>query len=127
MLYFIIMTWNLDKIQRTVKMDATMSRHMDETIEEITTLIGHKVYSNSGVFVGEVEDLRVDLKDRREITGLALTQLNDELFSDRVEPGTGVIVPYRWVRSVGDIVLVTDVVERLKDDEDDEDGNTVVA
>jgi len=31
------------------------------------------------------------------------------------------MVPYRWVRSVGDIVLVSEVVERLHEpDEEDE-------
>ena len=41
---------------------------MDDSTEEITTLVGREVYSNNGVFVGEVEDVRLDLKERRAVT-----------------------------------------------------------
>ncbi len=82
--------------------------------DEITSLIGREVYSNNGVFVGEVEDVRLDL-ERQEVTGLALGELNDDLFAARVGPGQGVMIPYRWVQSVGDVVLINDVVERLKE------------
>lgn len=81
--------------------------------QEITTLVGREVYSNDGVFVGEVDDVQVDVLDERTVTGLALSRLNDELFADKVGGNKGVIVPYRWVQAVGDVILVSDVVERL--------------
>jgi sporulation protein YlmC with PRC-barrel domain len=88
---------------------------------EITTLVGREVYSNNGVFVGEVEDLRLDL-DAQSVTGLALGETNPELFGDYTEGGTrGILIPYRWVRSVGDVILINDVVERLKDEGADVD------
>ncbi|MFB6132969.1 MAG: PRC-barrel domain-containing protein [Halanaeroarchaeum sp.] len=87
---------------------------MDEEPEEITTLVGREVYSNNGVFVGEVDDLRLNL-DTEVVNGLAVTALNPELFENVVTGDRGVVVPYRWVRSVGDVVLVNDVVERLKE------------
>ena len=82
---------------------------MDETPEKITTLVGREVYSNEGVFVGEVADVRIDLTERQAVTGLALTQLNDELFAGVVGGQKGVILPYRWVRAVGDVILINDV------------------
>ena len=85
---------------------------MNAAPQEITSLVGREVYSNNGVFVGEVEDVRLDL-DARSVTGLALAELNRELFAGRVDGNTGVIVPYRWVRAVGDVVLINDVIERL--------------
>ena len=86
--------------------------------QEITSLVGREVYSNDGVFVGEVEDLRLDMTDER-VTGLALGRINRELFDDRVEGANGVLLPYRWVRAVGDVVLVNDAVEQLKTADDD--------
>jgi len=97
---------------------------MDERPEEITALVGREVYSNNGVFVGEVEDIRLDL-DTETVTGLALTELNDELFAGRTNGARGVVVPYRWVRAVGDVVLVNDVVERLSDPSE-EDSEAIV-
>ncbi|MFD1515599.1 PRC-barrel domain-containing protein [Halomarina rubra] len=82
--------------------------------QEITTLVGREVYSNNGVFIGQVEDLRLDL-DTEQVTGLALADLNTGLFDDRVRGARGVIIPYRWVRSVGDIILINDIVERMKE------------
>lgn len=92
---------------------------MDADAQEITTLVGREVYSNNGVFVGEVEDIRLDL-DTQTVTGLALHQLNDELFGERVAGARGVIVPYRWVRAVGDVILVNDIVERLSESSEEE-------
>ncbi|HKL29212.1 MAG TPA: PRC-barrel domain-containing protein [Natrialbaceae archaeon] len=96
---------------------------MDRTPQEITTLVGREVYSNNGLFVGEIEDVRLDV-DGEVVTGLALTELNGTFFSDRVGDARGVIIPYRWVRAVGDVVLVNDVVERLGDTE--EEGGAIV-
>ncbi|QPV62985.1 PRC-barrel domain-containing protein [Halosimplex litoreum] len=88
--------------------------------QEITTLVGREVYTKNGVFVGEVEDLRLDL-NVEQVTGLALHQINAELFGPDVSGSRGVIVPYRWVQAVGDIVIVNDVVERVHGDEGDEE------
>ncbi|WP_049937075.1 PRC-barrel domain-containing protein [Haloplanus natans] len=93
---------------------------MDGTPQEITTLVGREVYSNNGVFVGEVEDVRLDL-NQQAVTGLALGELSQELFAGRIEAGKGVMIPYRWVRAVGDVILINDVVERLEDDNEDEE------
>ncbi|WP_266076900.1 PRC-barrel domain-containing protein [Haladaptatus caseinilyticus] len=94
---------------------------MDGNPEEITTLVGREVYSNNGVFVGEVDDVRLNL-DETAVTGLALGGINDELFGNQIEPGRGVVVPYRWVRAVGDVILVNDVVERMKGTEEEEEA-----
>ena len=92
---------------------------MESVPQEITSLVGREVYSNNGVFVGEVEDIRLDL-DSEVVTGLALGEVNRDLFDARVSGSKGVIIPYRWVRAVGDVVLVNDVVERLREPEEEE-------
>lgn len=94
---------------------------MDGTPQEITTLVGREIYSNNGVFVGEIEDVQLNL-DQQSVTGLAVGQLNSELFSETVKPNKGVLIPYRWVRAVGDVVLINDVIERLKRPEEDDNA-----
>ena len=94
---------------------------MDGTPQEITTLVGREVYSNNGVFVGEIEDVQLDL-DAESVTSLAVGELNNELFADTVGRGEGVLIPYRWVRAVGDIVLVNNTVERLRETEEAEEA-----
>jgi len=94
---------------------------MDRTPQEITTLVGREVYSNNGVFVGEIEDVKLDV-DNQQVTGLALTECNQDLFGTALGNDRGVMLPYRWVRAVGDVVLVNDVVERLERPEEEEEG-----
>lgn len=92
---------------------------MDDTPQEITNLVGREVYSNTGVFVGEIEDVRLNLDDE-VVNGLALAELNPDLFGDANTGTRGVIIPYRWVRAVGDVVLINDVIERLRAGEEEE-------
>lgn len=92
--------------------------------QEITALVGREVYSTNGVFVGEIEDIKLDL-GTEIVTGLALREPNEELFGAQIRGTRGVLVPYRWVRAVDDVVLVNDVVERLVTP--DEEGEEVVA
>ncbi|TQQ81066.1 photosystem reaction center subunit H [Halonotius terrestris] len=94
---------------------------MDGTPQEITSLVGREVYSNNGVFVGEIEDVQLNL-DAQQVTNLAVGELNDELFSSTVSPGEGVLIPYRWVRAVGDVVLINSTIERLKEPEEAEEA-----
>jgi sporulation protein YlmC with PRC-barrel domain len=90
----------------------------DSVPQEITTLVGREVYTNNGVFLGEIEDLRLDL-DAQQVTGLALHELNRELFAEEAASARGVIVPYRWVQSVGDVVIVNDLAERVQQAKED--------
>ncbi|EMA01790.1 PRC-barrel domain-containing protein [Haloarcula vallismortis ATCC 29715] len=99
---------------------------MENLPQEITALVGREVYSKNGVFVGEVEDLRLEL-DRKEVTGLALHQLNTELFDEDVNAARGVIIPYRWVQAVGDVIIVNDIVERLRQPEAGDEEEEVPA
>ena len=92
---------------------------MDDESQELTSLVGREVYTNNGVYVGEVEDLRLDLEGE-SVTGLALNEVNTAVFEGVVGRRQGVLVPYRWVRSVGDIILISDTVERLRNEENEE-------
>lgn len=85
---------------------------MAQPSNEITSLIGREIYTISGAYVGEVDDLRLNLDDE-QLTALAVTNVNEALFDDLTRGALGVLLPYRWVLSVGDVVLVNDNVKRL--------------
>jgi sporulation protein YlmC with PRC-barrel domain len=99
---------------------------MERTPQEITSLVGREVYSNNGVYVGEVEDIRLDI-DGQVVTGLAVSEINRELFEGVTTGARGVMLPYRWVVSVGDVVLVNDLVERVAPTETEESEEAAVA
>ncbi|AEA46616.1 PRC-barrel domain-containing protein [Archaeoglobus veneficus] len=80
-------------------------------ISEISTLFGLRVYTDEGRYVGRVDDVVIDL-ERRQIRGLALGDFNRSLIDSRAP---GIIIPYRLVKSVGDIVIVKDIFKFKKE------------
>ncbi|MEA3324584.1 MAG: PRC-barrel domain-containing protein [Euryarchaeota archaeon] len=80
---------------------------------EMTSLFGLNVYTDKGLYVGNVNDVVLETADRL-VTGLALTKVNQEMFNVSRE---GIILPYRWVLAIGDIVLVKQVNQLAKKDE----------
>ncbi|MGM0771572.1 MAG: PRC-barrel domain-containing protein [Halobacteriota archaeon] len=77
---------------------------------DITSLFGLNVYTNQGTYVGKVNDLVFDV-DERVVSGLALSDINRDIFDVTTR---GIILPYRWVVTTGDIVLIRDIVKRFK-------------
>ncbi len=77
-------------------------------IGEITTFFGMRVFTDEGRYVGKVEDIVID-SDSRSIRGLALVDVNKALIDTRAK---GVIIPYRIVKAVGDIIIIKDVFKR---------------
>ncbi|MCD4704089.1 MAG: PRC-barrel domain-containing protein [Methanosarcinaceae archaeon] len=84
---------------------------------DITSLFGLNVYTNTGTYVGKVADLVVDVNEG-EVSGIAVSDINRKLFD---VTSRGVIIPYRWVMTTGDIVLIRDVVSKFKKPEKEED------
>lgn len=74
---------------------------MADLLEEVSELIGVQVYTNKGVFLGNVNNLIVDI-DGCRLDGLFITDTNPLL----VEDSRNIAVPFRWVSSVGDIILL---------------------
>jgi sporulation protein YlmC with PRC-barrel domain len=73
--------------------------------DDITSLFGLDVYTNECKHLGKVEDAVLDM-DGKKISQLALTDVNEELKDPSKK---GILIPYRWVMGVGDIVLVKGV------------------
>jgi sporulation protein YlmC with PRC-barrel domain len=82
---------------------------------ELTSLFGLNIYTNTGVYVGKLQDLVIDIEEQK-ITGLAVSDVNRELFD---LSSRGVIIPYRWVITAADIIIVRDVIQRYKKRKED--------
>ena len=82
---------------------------------ELTTLYGLDVYTDRGKRVGVIEDVVIDAKDRKVI-GIAVGNVNPDVFDVNEK---GIIVPYKMVMAVGDIVLMKQLEKRFKREETD--------
>ncbi|MDT8358572.1 MAG: PRC-barrel domain-containing protein [Methanomicrobiaceae archaeon] len=70
---------------------------------QITDLFGMQVYTDKAVYVGDVDDIVIDI-DTKKIESLAVGNLNQELME--LKGFRGVRIPYRIIKSIGDIVLI---------------------
>jgi len=77
---------------------------------EITSLLDQDVYTQKGVFVGRVDDVVLD-PENGVVSGLALGDVNKDLFNPK---GKGIVIPYRWVTAVGDIILIRNLTRNAK-------------
>ncbi|MCS7130121.1 MAG: PRC-barrel domain-containing protein [Archaeoglobaceae archaeon] len=77
---------------------------------EITTFFGMRVYTDEGRYVGKIEDVIIE-SDSNSITGIVVVDYNKALID---KTSKGVVIPYRIVRSVGDIVLIRDIFSRRR-------------
>ncbi len=68
---------------------------------EATELIGLEIYTDKGYLLGTIKDVLLDVNDQ-VIYGLYVEKSNPLL----VEDGVPVVVPYRWVKAVGDVILL---------------------
>lgn len=80
----------------------------DLNAEEVTNFLKLPVYTRDGTYVGNVRNIFLDL-DEKKVSSLLLTDTNPSL----VEGTIDVAVPYRWVNSVGDIVILSHFPNRV--------------
>ncbi|MFA5615000.1 MAG: PRC-barrel domain-containing protein [Methanoculleus sp.] len=70
---------------------------------QITELFELKVYTDKAVFVGRVDDVVIDV-DQKKIDALAVGELNPEI--GEIKGYSGLQIPFRIIKSIGDIVII---------------------
>lgn len=68
---------------------------------EATRLPGKHVYTHNGTYLGTVQEVGLDLTTHR-VDGLYLTQTSGSL----VPEAANIIIPYRWVANMDDIIIL---------------------
>lgn len=75
---------------------------------EVTSLPGLEVYTTKGRYLGKVDDVVINPVDKK-ISGLAVSEINRDVFDVETK---GVIIPFRWVTAIGDIILVREITKK---------------
>lgn len=79
-----------------------MEKEAKINTEEVTSFLKLPVYTRKGRYVGHVRNVFLDM-DEKKVSSLLVTNTNPAI----VEGTVDVAVPYRWVNSVGDIVILS--------------------
>lgn len=81
---------------------------------EVSTLFGLNIYTEKGIYIGKVNDVVLEVGEKKA-TGLAAIKLNPNMFDSG---SRGVVVPFRWVTAVGDVILIRHVKDQFKKNEE---------
>ena len=76
--------------------------------EVVTSFLKLPVYNRDGIYIVYVGNVFLDMDEKR-ISSLLLTNTNPIIVEGKVD----VAVPYRWVNSIGDIVILSHFPERV--------------
>lgn len=79
--------------------------------KQISELFDMHVYSEQAVYIGKVEDVVLDVTNKK-VSGLALTEINKKAIDTK--NFTGLLIPYRIVKAVEDIVIVRHLPQMFK-------------
>lgn len=77
-------------------------------MDEITRFVNLPVYTKNGTFVGNVKNLILDLPGRK-LDSILVGKTNPIL----VDGGRDVAIPYRWVSSFDDVMILRFFPEEL--------------
>lgn len=70
-------------------------------LEEISAIKGLEVYAPNGLFIGYADKYVLNLSDKK-VTGIFVQSASPVL----VDENTSIKIPYRWVQSIGDIIIL---------------------
>ncbi len=72
---------------------------------KISEIIGKKIYTTKGIYVGEVFDALLNF-EKSSVGGLVITDVNTDALGDSVDPSKKIVLPYGLFSAVGHIVLI---------------------
>jgi sporulation protein YlmC with PRC-barrel domain len=102
-----------------------MNKETNTNNEEVTSFLKLPVYTRQGTYVGYVRNVFLDM-DEKCVSSLLVTNTNPAV----VEGTVDVAVPYRWVNSVGDIVILSyfpdKVTTRKKEEKKTKDDDSEI-
>lgn len=76
---------------------------------ELTQIMDLSVYTDKGEYIGKVEDIKIDTNEKK-VTGIVVGDVNHNLFDIKYR---FIVIPYRFSKSIADIILVSNVVKTL--------------
>ena len=80
-------------------------------LEEISKIKGLEVYAPNGIFVGYADKYVINPADKR-VSGIFMEDANPTL----VDAGVSIKIPYRWVQSIGDVVILKSFPKHVRSD-----------
>ncbi|WP_421077448.1 PRC-barrel domain-containing protein [Methanothermococcus sp. Ax23] len=73
---------------------------------KISEILGKKIYTTKGLYVGETYDAMIDI-EKSSVSGIVISDASRGCLRDNVsDPSKKIILPYKIVESIGNIILI---------------------
>ena len=88
---------------------------MGISVKNISEMFGKDVFTNRGAYAGTVADLRLNLGKFR-IHSIVLNVSKGSFLAGVIGSKKGVIIPYQYVDSIGDVVIIKHLTAPVQED-----------
>ncbi len=78
---------------------------MGVTVKDLSEMFGKDVFTNKGAYCGKIIDMDINLAKFR-VRSLVIESAKGSFLANMVGGKKGVVVPYQYVDSVGDVVII---------------------
>ncbi|MEM5804783.1 MAG: PRC-barrel domain-containing protein [Candidatus Aenigmatarchaeota archaeon] len=85
------------------------------TVKNSSEMFGKDVFTNKGAYCGRVSDLKINMEKFR-MQSLVLDVAKGSFLSGIIGGKKGIIVPYQYVDSVGDVIIIKHISTPVADD-----------
>ncbi len=91
---------------------------MAQNILDFSDVTGKTVYTNKGSYCGKVKDIEIDL-GKFAVRAVVVGADKDSYLAQKVGGSKNVVIPYRMVQAVDDVIIIKDFQTSQVDDEKD--------
>ena len=88
---------------------------MGISVKQISEMFGKDVFTNKGVYAGRVADIRLNLGKFR-IHSIVVDVTRGSFLSAAIGNKRGIAIPYQYVDSVGDVVIIKHITAPVQED-----------
>jgi sporulation protein YlmC with PRC-barrel domain len=78
---------------------------MPLNVKNLSQMFQKDVFSNKGVYCGKVVNLKLDLRKFR-VSSILVEAAKGSYLAEMVGGKKGIIIPFRMIQSIGDIVII---------------------
>jgi len=83
-------------------------------LKRVTELVGLKVYTDAGEFVGEIEEINI-IGNKVESCKIKVAKSSN--LAMQLGGAKGIVVPYKIVKSIGDVVIISKSIAPVTEEE----------
>lgn len=92
---------------------------MAENILDFSDVTGKKVYTGKGSYCGEVKDIELNL-GKFSVRAVVVGAEAGSYLAEKVGGTKNVVIPYRMVKAIDDIIVIKDFQTSQVDEEEEE-------